>query len=108
GVDEDEFADYFDAVDLASEAWNDIAGLEVRPVMSPHPVETTVFFFRSLAAGGWRSYAHLADIVSLSVLEGMITDDPAAPGVSRQRFETTRASYAVPADIKKVDIGGGL
>jgi hemerythrin len=108
GIGEEEFTSYFDVVDLVAEQWNDIAGLEVRPVFSPHPVETTVFFFRTLAAGGWRSYAHLADIVSLKLLESMITDDPAAPGIDRAEFERVRAAYAEPADVKKVDIGGGL
>jgi hemerythrin len=47
-------------------------GLEVRPVMSPHPVETTVFNFRVLWEGGYRTYTHLADIASFSVLDAMI------------------------------------
>ena len=108
GVEEDEFTDYFDVIDLKSEEWNDFSGLEVRPVFSPHPVETTIFFFRTLASGGWRSYAHFADIVSLRVLEGMVTDDPDKPGIDREMFERVRAAYDEPATIKKVDIGGGL
>jgi hemerythrin len=34
------------------------------PRVSPHPVETTVFNFRVLWEGGYRTYTHLADIAS--------------------------------------------
>jgi hemerythrin len=108
GLAEAEFGEYFDVVDLISDEWNDIDGLEVRPVFSPHPVETTVFFFRTLSGEGWRSYAHFADVVSLPVLDSMVTDDPNKPGLDRAWFEQIRESYLQPADIKKVDIGGGL
>ncbi len=90
GLEEREFSDYFDVVDLLPEEWNNIDGLEVRPLMSPHPVETTAFFFRALSAGGWRSYAHLADVASLSVLQGMVEDDPDKPGIDRAWYEQVR------------------
>ncbi len=103
-----DFEEYFDVVDLKPGEWNDIDGLEVRPMFSPHPVETTVFFFRTLMAGGWRTYAHLADIVSLKTLEGMVTDDPDKPGVDRTLVEQVKSTYLDPVEVKKVDIGGGL
>jgi len=40
---EDQFNELFEVHDLELEDWNDIEGLEVKPVLSPHPVETTVF-----------------------------------------------------------------
>jgi len=46
-VDESTFSNYFDIQDLEFGEWNDIEGLEVRPVFSPHPVETNVLFFRT-------------------------------------------------------------
>jgi hemerythrin len=107
-IDEDAFSDYFEVHDLEIGQWSDVGGLEVRPIFSPHPVETTIFMFRALAEGGYRSYAHFADVVGLKMLEGMITDDAARPGISREWFEQIRRDYAEPADIKKVDIGGGL
>lgn len=108
GFNNRDFQEYFDVVDLNEGEWNDINGLEVRPMMSPHPVETTTFFFRTLTTGGWRSYAHLADIASFDTLASMVTDDPNEPGIDRATFEHVRQSYLEPADVKKVDIGGGL
>jgi hemerythrin len=102
------FSDYFDVHDLVADRWNDVDGLEVRPVYSPHPVETTIFFFRAMWVDGYRSYAHLADIVSFDVLRGFITLDDGAPGINEERFRRTIEDYSVPADIKKIDIGGGM
>jgi len=105
---ESEFANYFDICDLVEGEWNDIMGLEVKPTMSPHPVETTVFNFRVLWEGGYRTYAHLADVASFKVLDSMVTADPAAPGLSGERVKVTKAAYLAEADIKKIDIGGGM
>ena len=69
---EDEFEHYFDYHDLTLGEWNDIDALEVKPVFSPHPVETTVLFFRALGRDGYRTYAHFADIASLRLLRGMM------------------------------------
>ena len=38
-TDEDVIPSYFDVVDLKAGKWNDIEGLEIRPIMSLHPVE---------------------------------------------------------------------
>ncbi|OGS98006.1 MAG: cyclic nucleotide-binding protein [Gallionellales bacterium RIFCSPLOWO2_12_FULL_59_22] len=108
GVEEECFADFFEIQDLVFDVWNDVDGLEVMPVLSPHPVETNAFVFRTLWGEGYRSYAHFADIVSLSVLRGMVTDNPEIPGLDQQAFERTRAAYLVPVDLKKIDVGGGL
>ncbi|NJB69300.1 hemerythrin [Desulfobaculum xiamenense] len=105
--DVDDFALYFEPHDLVEGVWNDIEGLEVRPAFSPHPVETTIMYFRALAGDGYRSYAHLADIASLSVLKGMIVDDE-SPGISPTMYGRVLEDYITPADLKKIDIGGGL
>lgn len=107
-LEEEDFADYFDVRDLVMGEWNDVEGLEVRPIFSPHPVETTPFVFRVLAEGGYCSYAHFADIISLKILNKMVTDDPAEPGIAQEWVERIIADYAQPANVKKVDIGGGL
>lgn len=108
GDEEERFTDFFDVRDLEFDVWNDIEGLEVMPVFSPHPVETNLFVFRTLWAEGYRTYAHFADIVSLNVLKDMVTDQPTQPGLSQQAFERVRAAYLAPYDLKKIDIGGGM
>ena len=107
-VDEEQFTEFFDVHDLEFDKWNDVEGLEVMPVFSPHSVETNIFVFRTLWGEGYRTYAHFADIVSLDILKGMITDQPEIPGVDQKFFERTCAAYLTPYDLKKIDIGGGL
>jgi hemerythrin len=105
---EESFAEYFDARDLAFDVWNPVDGLEVMPVFSPHPVETSVLFFRTLWEGGYKSYAHLADISSFEVLRKMVNGDPASNGISQGFYDSCTRALLQPADIKKIDIGGGL
>jgi hemerythrin len=106
-IEEADFSAYFDVRDLTEGVWTDLDGLEVMPVASPHPVETTCFYFRTLAEGGYKTYAHLADAVSLDTLSGMIAEGE-APGLTHRRFEAVVRDYLRPADVKKVDVGGGL
>lgn len=108
GVSEETLQSYFEIHDLDIDQWNKIGGLEAKPVFSPHPIETTIMFFRTFWEGGYRTYAHLADITSLKVLRGMITDDDKKSGISRDFFNEIKEIYRTPVDIKKIDIGGGL
>ncbi len=107
-MDERKFSEYFDVKDLEFDVWTNIGGLEVKPIFSPHPVETNILYFRTLGDNGYKTYAHWADISSFKVLENMIADDGADSGISRAFYDQTRADYLIPADIKKIDIGGGL
>jgi len=107
-MEEEEFANYFDIHDLEFDTWNDIASLEVKPIFSPHPVETSILIFRALGKEGYKTYGHFADIVSLDVLKNMITDDPDANGISQKWYDEVRSNYLEPLDIKKIDIGGGM
>lgn len=107
-ISEKNLFEYFDVRDLALDTWNDIEGLEVKPVFSPHPVETTVLMFRTLWEDGYRTYAHFADIVSLRVLKNMITEDENEIGVSREYYEQVKEIYLTKFHIKKIDVGGGL
>lgn len=105
---ESEFGALFDVHDLHLDTWNDIEGLEVKPILSPHPVETTILYFRVLWEGGYRSYAHLGDIASVEVMRRMITAPDAPAGISQERFDRTLRDYMQKVDVKKIDIGGGL
>ena len=105
---ENQFSNYFEPHDLTLDTWNNIDGLEVRPSTSPHPVETTTLFFRTLWGDGYKSYAHLADVASFRVLEGMIQEDKSKSGVTKEYYEKIKREYLEPATIKKVDIGGGM
>jgi hemerythrin len=106
-IDEAMFADCFEIHDLRFDQWNDINGLDVMPLLSPHPVETSILHFRALSQNGYRSYAHWADIVARDVLHGML-GKPGEEGISEEFFQRVIRDYARPADLKKIDIGGGL
>jgi hemerythrin len=102
------FANTFEFRDLRFNTWNNIDGLEVMPVLSLHPVETSVLLFRALWQGGYKTYTHLADIPSLKVMDDFLLKAPGASGLAaRIRDDLSDAMFA-PADLKKVDIGGGL
>jgi hemerythrin len=105
---EQQFSDFFEVHDLEFDTWNDIDGLQVKPAFSPHPVETNVFFFRAPIDGGFRSYAHLADIISLRNLKNMIATGKADRGISPRFYSKIKETYTTPANLKKVDIGGGM
>lgn len=108
GFSPDRFVDYFDICDLKNDHWNNIEGLEVKPVLSPHPVENTIIFFRTLWENGYRTYGHLADTTSLSILKDMVTEDPVAPGISQAYFDKTKEHYLTRCTLKKIDVGGGM
>lgn len=106
-IDEDMFAECFEIRDLAFDEWNDVGGFDVMPLLSPHPVETSVLMFRALWNDGYKVYAHWADIVARDVLRSMLkTDD--RPGISQAFFDRVEENYGRPATLKKIDVGGGL
>ncbi len=106
GIDEADFPLYFDVHDLSAGEWNDIDGLAVRPAVSAHPVETTVFFFRSPGEGGFRTYSHLSDIATFEVLGRMAAAGPGEPGADPGFVTTLKSQLRAPADIKKIDGDG--
>ena len=108
GIDPQRFGELFDVHDLVPGEWNRAAGLDVKPLYSPHPVDTTVLIFRAHGESGPKVYAHLADLPSFEVLDRMVTDDPARDGISRAMRDRFVREILESTDIKKVDAGGGL
>lgn len=102
------FETFFDIQDLAADRWNNIAGLEVCPGYSPHPVETNLFFFRCKKHHKYKVYAHLADTVSLKVWAKIANGDTANGHLSKAWFHKIKSRYLIRADLKKIDVGGGL
>ena len=107
-MEEEAFYNYFEVYNLMPETWNEIDGLEVKPIISPHPLETTIFIFRTVCAEGHRSYAHFADIITLNTLETFIAENETEPGITQKFYEDTKTKYSTIADLKKIDIGGGI
>ncbi|MBF0399813.1 MAG: response regulator [Magnetococcales bacterium] len=103
---EEKFAEFFEIHDLDVDCWNDCDGLEVKPIYSPHPVETTILLFRALAGTGYKTYAHWADLSSFAVLDQMTGDGPT--DVPAAFMDKVKADYWTAADLKKLDIGGGM
>ncbi|QWD89960.1 MBL fold metallo-hydrolase [Polynucleobacter sp. MWH-Braz-FAM2G] len=105
-IDQSELNHYLDFLDLETNEWNDIDGLEVRPIISPHPVETTIFQFRTSTSSGYKSYSHLADIASFEFIDGLTEEksDLSSFPLCRE----AKIAYLETVDVKKIDIGGGL
>jgi len=108
GVDESMFEKSFEIHDLESGVWNYIEGLEVKPVFSPHPVETSILYFRTFWNKGYKSYGHLADIASDRILKEFLSEDKNGNSISEQFYNEVWKNYLMPADLKKIDIGGGM
>ncbi len=105
-MEEDKFPQFFDIQDLEFDKWHDFDGLEVKPIFSPHPLETNMFLFRAKDGDEYRSYAHWADLSSMDVLDGMTGDEP--DKVPASFMNKVKEDYLIPADLKKLDIGGGM
>ena len=105
---ESEFYNLVDVHELEIDKWNDICGLEVKPYISPHPVETTIFVFRTLYGSGYKTYGHFADIIDIDVLRKMIVTNSDDIGISEEFFKKVIENYSQKLDLKKIDIGGGM
>ena len=97
---------YFIVRDLDLNNWNHIGLLSVKPLFSPHPVETTNFLFQAQSEDKVVSYYHMADTISFDALSEMTTNTANIPGIDQEFLKTIQHSYLLPADIKKIDIGG--
>ncbi|SLM28302.1 conserved hypothetical protein [Desulfamplus magnetovallimortis] len=107
-IEESHFEDFFDIIDLEPDQWNNVGGLEIRPVLSPHPIETNIFFFRAMGNLGHKIYGHFADTISFDALDGMVTENPSKNGLSPSFAQSVKERYLLPVDLKKLDVAGGL
>ncbi|MBN1411180.1 MAG: cyclic nucleotide-binding domain-containing protein [Spirochaetales bacterium] len=98
----------FAVYDLKFNKWNNINGLEVMPIYSPHPVETSIFFFRTLWEGGYRTYAHFADIPSMETMDNVLFKEIEESSFSKKIYMNVKTSLFKKVNLKKIDIGGGL
>lgn len=101
---EKDFYDYFDVAQLEYDTWQHIDGFDVKANFSPHPVETTILKFRTLTQDGYKIYAHLADVVSTKTLEEIAKEQK----ISARDVKKIQDDYLEYADLKMIDIGGGL
>ncbi len=99
---EEDLFDFFEIQDLQEGSWNNIGGLEVKPQLSPHPVETTTLTFRTYWGGRYYTYAHLADIIGKDNFNAGNFNSENIPAGFYQRVID---NYLIPADLKKIDIG---
>jgi hemerythrin len=106
-VEENIISHFFDLKELNTNRWNNIDGLEVKPIYSPHPVETNIFFFRTLWSDGYKQYAHLADIASKAIIEKIASQHHDNADVE-ELLGNSLDAYNTEVELKKIDIGGGM
>lgn len=105
-VPEDKMAVQLNFCDLIRDKWNNINGLQVKPIPSAHPVDTTIFIFRAKGKNGYRTYGHYCDIAALKWIRKMIVDSPKEIGISKDYFQSVKKMLNIKLDLKKIDIGG--
>lgn len=105
---ESDIAHFLEFHDLKLGEWNYINALEVRPIASPHPVETTVLQFRALGNEGYKIYSHLADIASFKLIDDCIQMATLDPSNTANFAQKAKEIYQEPVTLKKIDISGGM
>ncbi|MDQ6993244.1 MAG: MBL fold metallo-hydrolase [Mariprofundus sp.] len=105
-INENKFNDFFDIHDIEFDRWNNCNGLEIMPIYSPHPLETNILLFRAKDGDQYKTYAHWADLSSFKVLDQM--SGFGKEDVDPEFIKQVKEKYLIPANIKKLDIGGGL
>ena len=105
---EDNFKNLINIQELAIDKYNNINALEIKPIISAHPVETTIFIFRTYFNNKYYSYGHFADIASSDTLKNMLISDKNKFGITKEFYEKTIKVHSQKLDIKKIDIGEGF
>lgn len=105
---EADFHDFFSVQDLPLDSWTEVDGLHIKACYSPHPVETTIFYFRAYNEKGKVTYGHLADIVSRENLKIALKTTKKREGISQSFYDKVWDSYLKKCDLKKIDCGQGF
>ena len=95
----------FNCIDLKFNVWNDVNGLQVMPVYSPHTVETNTFRFRVKDGEKYKTYAHLSDTINFKEFDVIVSKSPDI--FTADDISLVKDSYLSKVDLKKVDVGGG-
>jgi len=107
-LNESEFQNLLDIQDLEIGTWNNIDDLEVRAILSPHSVETTIFIFRTYFEDRFYTYGHFADIADSKILHSMIVENQNEFGIKQSFYDAIIQEYQQTLNLKKVDIGEGM
>ena len=94
--------------DLIIDLWNEYFGMLVKPILSPHSIDTTIFIFKVIKECQEATYGHFSDITALDWLEKLLVDDSKRPGITREYLEYTKKNFQLKLTVKKVDVGGPI
>ena len=108
-VSESMLYNFVDFVDLQLDSWNEVSSFDVKPIISPHPIETTILYFRKMTKDGYKTYGHLADLASFDVLDNLSKPHENDENQSLFNFyQYSKKNYLLETDLKKIDAGGGM
>lgn len=97
----------FKFVDLKRDDWNAKCGMEIKPITTAHPVDTTILVFRVKGKRREYTYGHFSDIAALSWLKQMIvTRRSKSGGITQKYYDAVKAVFQMALDVKKIDVGG--
>ena len=89
---------------LPLDTWTNINGMEIMPMWSAHPVETSLFYVRSKEGNNYRMYGHIADILSQEIMNMHTRNGKINESFSKKII----TSYSWKCDVKKIDAGRGF
>jgi hemerythrin len=97
---------FFDVIDLDLDKWNNIDGMEIKPFLSAHPVDTTCLFIRAKDTDTqeYKTYAHLADIAGFDFLDNI----KEKKDIDNDFINKIKDYYKTQVNVKKIDVGGGI
>lgn len=92
--------------ELKLDEWNDYQAMLIKPLLSPHAIDTTIYVFKVRGNDRDYTYGHFSDIAAISWLENMLINQPDEDGISEEYFNYVKSCFAMKLDVKKVDVGG--